>query len=73
MTIEQIKEQKDRYQGEANYFFKISFNDLAKKFQDVVNILNEFEKTQQENEQLKKRSQELETTISQMREGFDNE
>ena len=60
MTIEQLNELKYKYQMEVHYFFGIGFPILQGKFQEVVNILTDFEETIKENMELRARIQALE-------------
>ena len=60
MTIEQLNELKYKYQMEVHYFSGIGFPILQGKFQEVVNILTDFEETIKENMELRARIQALE-------------
>ena len=43
MTIEYLKEQKEKYQQKQDYFKNIGFDNLATDFQGVVDLIGEIE------------------------------
>jgi hypothetical protein len=43
MTIEHLKEQKEKYQQKQIYFKNIGFDVLAADFQGVVDLISEME------------------------------
>lgn len=43
MTLEYLKEQKEKYQKKQNYFQKVEFNVLATDFQGIVDLIGEME------------------------------
>lgn len=43
ITLEYLTEQKSKYQDKADYFKKISFDNLAADFQGVVDLIGEME------------------------------
>lgn len=48
MTLEYLKEQKEKYQVKVDYFKKLGFDNLAADFQGVVNLIEEMEKCAEE-------------------------
>lgn len=49
MTLEYLKEQKEKYQNKSQYFSAIGFENLANNFQGVVNLISEMESYINEN------------------------
>lgn len=43
MTLEYLKEQKEKYQNREKYFSVIGFDGLANSFQGVVDLISEME------------------------------
>ena len=43
MTIEYLKEQKEKYQQKQTYFQNIGFDNLGSDFQGVVDLIGEME------------------------------
>ena len=43
ITLEYLKEQKEKYQDKADYFKKIEFDGLATEFQGVVDLIEKVE------------------------------
>jgi hypothetical protein len=43
MTLEHLSEQKEKYLEKAEYFKRISFDNLAADFQGVVDLIEEIE------------------------------
>jgi hypothetical protein len=48
MTLEYLAEQKEKYQKKAEYFSSISFDNLAKDFQGVVDLIDKMEEYMKE-------------------------
>lgn len=42
VTLEYLKEQKEKYQTKADYFKKLGFDNLAADFQGVVDLIESF-------------------------------
>ena len=42
MTLEYLKEQKEKYQVKADYFKKLGFDNLSVDFQGVVDLIESF-------------------------------
>ena len=59
MTLEYLKEQKEKYQQKQTYFKNIGFDTLATDFQGVVNLIVEMENHIEENNYGKQDSKEL--------------
>jgi hypothetical protein len=49
MTLEYLKEQKEKYQQNVDYFNKLGFDTLTSDFQDIVNLIGEMENYMKEN------------------------
>lgn len=49
MTLEYLKEQKEKYQQKQTYFKNIGFDTLAADFQGVVNLIGDIENYMMEN------------------------
>ena len=43
MTLEFLKEQKEKYQQKQAYFNKIEFDNLANDFKGIVDLIGEME------------------------------
>ena len=43
MTLEYLKQQKEKYQDKSTYYSVINFEGLANSFQGVVDLINEME------------------------------
>lgn len=43
MTLEQLTQQKEKYQNKQTYFKNIGFDNLAADFQGVVDLIGEME------------------------------
>ena len=43
MTLEYLKEQKEKYQQKQSYFKNLDFNVLAVDFQNIVSLIGEME------------------------------
>lgn len=43
MTLEQLTQQKEKYQNKQAYFKNIGFDNLAADFQGVVDLIGEME------------------------------
>ena len=43
MTLEYLKEQKEKYQQKQTYFKNVGFDTLATDFQGVVDLITEME------------------------------
>ncbi len=43
MTLEYLKEQKEKYQQKQTYFKNVGFDTLDADFQGVVNLIGEME------------------------------
>lgn len=43
MTLEYLKEQKEKYQQKVDYFNKLGFDTLSSDFQGIVNLIGEIE------------------------------
>lgn len=50
MTIEYLREQKEKYQKRADYFSAMDFSHLASDFQSMIDLINEMENYIKENE-----------------------
>ena len=59
MTLEYLKEQKEKYQQKQTYFKNIGFDTLATDFQGVVDLVGEIEKYMMENNYGKQDSKEV--------------
>ena len=49
MTLEYLKEQKEKYEKRQEHFKKLNFDILAADFQGVVNLIKEMENHIKEN------------------------
>lgn len=43
MTLEYLKEQKEKYQQKQTYFKNIGFDTLTEDFQGIVDLISEIE------------------------------
>ena len=43
MTLEYLKEQKDKYQKKEEYFSAMDFSHLANDFQNMVDLISQME------------------------------
>jgi hypothetical protein len=42
MTLEYLKEQKEKYQSKVDYFKNLGFDNLATDFQGIVDLIESF-------------------------------
>jgi hypothetical protein len=49
VTLEYLKEQKEKYQVKADYFKNMGFESLSADFQNIVVLIEEMEKYIKEN------------------------
>lgn len=49
MTLEYLKEQKEKYEKRQEHFKKLGFDILASDFQGVVSLIKEMENYMREN------------------------
>lgn len=49
MTLEYLKEQKEKYEKKMQYFSAIDFSNLASDFQGVVDLIEKMEEYIKEN------------------------
>lgn len=59
MTLEYLKEQKEKYQQKQSYFKNIGFDTLATDFQGVVDLIDKIENYIMENDYGKQDSKEV--------------
>lgn len=50
MTLEYLKEQKEKYQEKADHFKHLGFDNLATDFQSIADLIEEMEKYIKEQE-----------------------